>query len=56
MNYINQMIVKYLGLVSVNVEDAVRLEERTPGLGGERCETPGATDPANPGAGLHSSL
>ena len=50
------MISKYLGLVSVNVEDAVRFEERTPRLGGERSEAPGPTDPAHPGTRLDSPL
>ena len=47
---------EYLCLVPVNVEDAVRLEEGTPGLGAERREAPGPTDPAHPGARLHSPL
>ena len=47
---------EYLCLLPVNVEDAVRLEEGTPGLGTERCEAPGPADPAHPGAGLHSPL
>ena len=47
---------EYLCLVPVNVEDAVRLEEGTPGLGAERCEAPGPADPAHPGARLHSPL
>ena len=52
----NPLISEYLGLLSVNVKDAVRFEEGAPRLGGERCEAPGAADPAYPGTRLHSAL